>query len=118
MKLSVLIPAYKFSAYIHECLLSVLAQKTNFDFEVLVCNDCSPDNTRDVIRYLETAYPQLKVLDNVQNTGLIGSMANLLQAACGDYIAYLDGDDVALPGKLQAQVELPGRKSGLCHQLS
>ncbi len=104
MKLSVLIPAYKFSAYIHECLLSVLAQKTDFDFEVLVCNDCSPDNTREVIRYLETAYPQLKVLDNVQNTGLIGSMANLLQAACGDYIAYLDGDDVALPGKLQAQV--------------
>ncbi len=59
MKLSVIIPAYKFSAYIHECLLSVLAQQTTFDFEVLVCNDCSPDNTRDVIRYLEPAYPQL-----------------------------------------------------------
>lgn len=105
MKLSVIIPAYRFSAYIHECLLSVLAQKTTFDFEVIVCNDCSPDNTRDVIRYLESGYPQLKVLDNTQNTGLIGSMANLLRAARGDYIAYLDGDDVALPGKLQAQVD-------------
>ena len=105
MKLSVIIPAFKFAAYIQECLLSVLAQKTNFDFEVLVCNDCSPDNTRDVIRYLEPAFPQLKVLDNTSNTGLIGSMANLLRAARGDYIAYLDGDDVALPGKLQAQVD-------------
>lgn len=105
MKLSVIIPAYKFSAYIHECLLSVLAQKTNFEFEVLVCNDCSPDNTRDVIRYLEPAFPQLKVLDNVLNTGLVGSMVNLLKAAKGEYIAYLDGDDVALPGKLQVQVD-------------
>ena len=61
MKLSVIIPAYKFSAYIHECLLSVLAQKTSFNFEVLVCNDCSPDNTLEVIRYLAPAYPQLKV---------------------------------------------------------
>ena len=86
MKLSVIIPAYKFSAYIHECLLSVLAQKTTFEFEVLVCNDCSPDNTRDVIRYLELVFPALKVLDNVQNTGLVGSMANLLKAAQGQYI--------------------------------
>ena len=89
MKLSVIIPAFKFAAYIQECLLSVLAQKTTFDFEVLVCNDCSPDNTRDVIRYLEPAFPQLKVLDNTSNTGLIGSMANLLRAARGDYIAYV-----------------------------
>jgi glycosyltransferase involved in cell wall biosynthesis len=105
MKLSVIIPAYKFSAYIHECLLSVLAQKTNFEFEVLVCNDCSPDNTREVIRYLENSYSRLKVLDSAQNMGLVGSMRKLLQAAKGQYIAYLDGDDVALPGKLQAQVD-------------
>ncbi len=105
MKLSVIIPAYKVAPYIYECVLSLLAQQTNFDFEVLVCNDCSPDNTRQVLAYLESAYPSLKVLDNNPNLGLVGTMSRLLDAASGDYIAYLDGDDVALPGKLQQQVD-------------
>lgn len=105
MKLSVIVPAFKLAPYIHECLLSVLAQKTNFDFEVIVCDDTSPDNTFGVIAYLALAYPNLKVLRNEKNLGLIGTMRRLLESASGEYIAYLDGDDVALPGKLQQQVD-------------
>lgn len=103
-KLSVIVPAYRLAPYIHECLLSVLAQQTNFDFEVIVCDDASPDQTLAVIRTLEV-FPQLRILHNPQNLGLVGTMRRLLQAARGQYIAYLDGDDVALPGKLQAQVD-------------
>lgn len=105
MKLSVIIPAFRLAPYIHECLLSILAQKTNFDFEVIVCDDTSPDNTFGVIHYLSLAYPNLKVLRNEKNLGLIGTMRCLLDSASGEYIAYLDGDDVALPGKLQQQVD-------------
>lgn len=105
MKLSVIVPAYKLSPYIFECLLSLLSQKTAFDYEVLVCNDCSPDNTLDVIHYLTEAFPALKVLHNEHNLGLVGTMQRLLTSAQGEYIAYLDGDDVALPGKLQKQVD-------------
>lgn len=105
MKLSIIVPAYKVSPYIYECVLSLLSQQTNFAFEVLVCNDASPDNTRQVLGYLESAYPNLKVLDNQPNLGLVGTMSRLLSEAKGDYIAYLDGDDLALPGKLQLQVD-------------
>ncbi|MBU2181053.1 MAG: glycosyltransferase family 2 protein [Gammaproteobacteria bacterium] len=112
MKLSVIIPAYKVAPYIYECVLSLLAQQTNFDFEVLVCNDCSPDNTRQVLAYLESSYSNLKVLDNNPNLGLVSTMSRLLDAASGEYIAYLDGDDLALPGKLQQQVDYLDQHSG------
>ncbi|KOO58146.1 glycosyl transferase [Rheinheimera sp. KL1] len=105
MKLSVIIPAYKLAPYIHECLLSLLAQRTNFDFEVVVCDDASPDNTYDLISYLQSAFSNLIVLRNEVNLGLIGTMRRLLETTKGQYIAYVDGDDVALPGKLQQQVD-------------
>lgn len=111
MKLSVIVPAFKVSAYIYECVLSLLSQQTNFAFEVLVCDDASPDNTRNVLRYLEPAFPNLKVLENESNLGLVGTMSRLLAEANGEYIAYLDGDDLALPGKLQQQVDYLDRNS-------
>ncbi|QBL09899.1 glycosyltransferase [Rheinheimera sp. D18] len=104
MKLSVIVPAYKLAPYIHECLLSILAQQTDFDFEVIVCDDASPDNTYDVICYLQPAFANLVVLRNEVNFGLVGTMRRLLETAKGQYIAYVDGDDIALPGKLQQQV--------------
>lgn len=105
MKLSVIIPAFKVAPFIHECLLSVLAQKTNFSYEVIVCVDASPDDTFNIISYLSESYDNLVVLKNEVNLGLVSTMQRLLEAASGEYIAYLDGDDVALPGKLQQQVD-------------
>lgn len=105
MKLSVIVPAFKLAPYIHECLLSILAQRTNFTFEVIVCDDASPDNTYDIISYLQPAFANLVVLRNTVNLGLIGTMQRLLDTVQGQYIAYIDGDDIALPGKLQQQVD-------------
>jgi glycosyltransferase involved in cell wall biosynthesis len=106
MKLSVLVPAYNLQSFIAECLLSVLEQQTNFDFEVIVCDDASTDNTKAIIATLETLYPQrLKAIYKTENQGLAANMSTLLAAARGEYIAYLDGDDIALPSKLQRQVD-------------
>lgn len=105
MKLSVIVPAFKVAPFIYECLISILAQNTSFDFEVIVCNDASPDSTMDIVRYLQPYYSNLVVLDNKENLGLVKTMGRLLEAARGEYIAYLDGDDIALPGKLQTQVD-------------
>ena len=58
MKLSVIVPAYNVSPYILECLLSILAQSVKFEYELIVCNDCSTDNTLNVIHYLLASYPQ------------------------------------------------------------
>ncbi|MDO3377971.1 glycosyltransferase family 2 protein [Geoalkalibacter halelectricus] len=105
MKLSVIVPAYRLAPYIHECLLSLLAQRTDFPFEVLVCNDASPDDTLAALQPLAEAFSNLRVLNNPENLGLIGTMGRLLAECRGQYIAYIDGDDLALPGKLQKQVD-------------
>lgn len=102
MRLSVVIPAYNLERYIGECLVGVLEQKTDFEFEVICINDASTDGTWHVIHELAQQYAQLVVYENPQNLGLAGTQRRLFELANGDIIAYMDGDDVALPGKLQA----------------
>jgi len=105
-KLSVLVPVYNLEKYVGECLESVLSQETDFDFEVIVVDDCSPDNSFAVIEQCYQRYPQiLKPVRNEQNRGLAYNKKMLLSLCRGEYIAYLDGDDLALPGKLQVQVD-------------
>ncbi|MEP1447170.1 MAG: glycosyltransferase family A protein [Paraglaciecola sp.] len=106
MKLSVLVPAYNLQDFIGPCLLSVLEQSTDFDYEVIVCDDASADNTAAKIADLAQLYPnKLKPIYKQTNAGLAANMATLLAAASGEYIAYLDGDDIALATKLQKQVD-------------
>jgi glycosyltransferase involved in cell wall biosynthesis len=106
MKLSVLVPAYNLELYIGPCLLSILKQEADFDYQVIVCDDASTDQTPIKIAELKKQYPKkLKAIYKAENAGLAANMATLLEAASGEYIAYLDGDDIALPSKLQTQVD-------------
>ena len=105
MKLSVLVPVFNLSAYVAECLISILEQQADFEFEVIAVDDCSTDDSFAILKNIAQQYPTLVLLRNETNQGLAKTQKRLLQAAKGDYIAYLDGDDVALPGKLQAQVD-------------
>jgi glycosyltransferase involved in cell wall biosynthesis len=105
IKVSVIVPAYNLEAFIAPCLNSILNQETDFPYEVIVCNDASTDETLPAIEQVAERQPQLKLLNNHQNLGLIATMRRLLESANGEYIAYLDGDDLALPGKLQAQAD-------------
>lgn len=105
MKLSVIVPCYNQAPYIYECLLSLLTQKTNFKYEVVVCDDKSTDQSLRIIEYLSSSFDNLVVIENSINSGLVSTMKNLLSEASGQYIAYLDGDDIALSGKLQQQVD-------------
>ena len=106
MKLSVLVPAYNLQDYITPCLLSVLEQQTDFEYEVIVCDDSSTDNTAKKIAELTLLFPKkLRPIYKQHNAGLAANMSTLLGAATGEFIAYLDGDDIALPTKLQKQVD-------------
>lgn len=106
MKLSVLVPAYNLQDFITPCLLSVLEQNTDFDYEVIVCDDASADNTAVKIAELALLFPdKLRPIYKQSNAGLAANMSTLLEAASGKYIAYLDGDDIALATKLQKQVD-------------
>ncbi len=117
MKVSVLVPVYNLGRFIEPCLLSLLEQQTNFDFEVIAIDDGSSDDSWAIMQRLAQQWPQLKALQNSQNMGLAKTQKRLLREANGEYIAYVDGDDLALPGKLQRQADYLDAHSGctLCY---
>ena len=117
MKVSVLVPVYNLGRFIEPCLLSLLEQQTNFDFEVIAIDDGSSDDSWAIMQRLALELPRLRALQNSQNMGLAKTQKRLLREANGEYIAYVDGDDLALPGKLQRQADYLDAHSGctLCY---
>lgn len=112
MKVSVLVPVYNLGRFIEPCLLSLLEQQTNFDFEVIAIDDGSSDDSWAIMQRLALELPQLRSLQNSQNMGLANTQKRLLREANGEYIAYVDGDDLAMPGKLQRQADYLDAHSG------
>lgn len=105
-KVSVCVVAYNQEKYIGECLQSLVEQETDFDFEVVVGEDCSTDATRAVIREFEEKYPGIvRMIAHERNVGPTRNYLAVQRAARGKYLAHMDGDDCALPGKLQAQAD-------------
>jgi teichuronic acid biosynthesis glycosyltransferase TuaG len=102
---SVIIPMYNAARYIEETIHSALAQ-THDNLEVLAVDDCSSDGTRDVVAAMAAADPRVRLLLHQQNAGPAAGRNTALTAARGRYIAFLDADDLWLPGKLEAQVKL------------
>lgn len=110
-KVSVCVITFNQSSYIKKCLQSLVTQQTNFPFEIIIADDCSTDGTREIVEDFVENYPDLiRALFQPINTG--GSRNNLEvhNSARGEYVAHLDGDDYALPGKLQAQVDILDRE--------
>jgi glycosyltransferase involved in cell wall biosynthesis len=105
MKLSVVIPCYNVARYARAAVMSALNQ-TLRDIEVIVINDGSTDDTRDVLRTIETLNdPRLKIIDQ-PNGGLAAARNTGIKAATGEYIAFLDGDDLWYPEKAERHIAL------------
>ena len=109
MKVSVSIQCYQQADTIRRAAESVLMQKADFPFEVIAGDDASTDETADILGQIEAeSGGQLKPLIAESNPGDFGfaNMAATFQAAKGEYIALLDGDDYwTSPDKLQKQVD-------------
>ena len=101
-QVSVIIPAYNTAAYITETLDSVFAQ-TFKDFEVIVVNDGSPD-TEDLERVLQP-YRARIVYVKQENRGVSGARNAGILRARGEFLAFLDSDDVWLPDYLAEQMK-------------
>lgn len=105
-KVSVCVITHNQRKYIGQCLQSILEQKTDFDFEVIVGDDCSSDGTREIVREFAANYPgKIIPLLYPQKVGGTQNYISVHNRATGTYVAHIDGDDVALPGKLQAQAD-------------
>lgn len=107
MKLSVCMITYNHEKYIAQAVESALMQKTDFDYEIVIGEDCSKDNTRQILIEYQLKYPQkIKLLLNDENIGMNQNFMQTLKTCRGEYIAILDGDDYwTSPQKLQMQVD-------------
>jgi glycosyltransferase involved in cell wall biosynthesis len=107
MKVSVLVMTYNHANFIRQALESVLMQTTNFAYEILISEDCSTDGTREIVTEFQQRYPdKIRLLLSEQNLHSNAIVVRGIQAAQGQYIALLDGDDYwTSPDKLQKQVD-------------
>ena len=100
-KVSVCIPVYNGSDYIAESIESVLVQ-TYKDFELIVCDNCSTDNTEEIVRNFNDS--RIRYVRNQKNLGGVGNANRCLELAAGEYISIWHHDDCMMPDNLERKV--------------
>ena len=100
-RVSILMPVYNVAAYLREAMDSMLAQ-TCTDFELIVLDDCSPDNSAEILdTYTDERIVRYR---GEKNVGLSNVLNIGMQLARGEYIARMDSDDLSTPERLAVQV--------------
>ncbi len=108
-KVSIITPNYNCELFICKTIESVLAQ-TYSNWEMLIVDDCSTDNSYKIALEYSRKDSRIKVLRNNQRSGAAISRNNALEIACGEYIAFLDSDDLWEPNKLEVQLSFMKEK--------
>lgn len=102
VKVSVLMPVYKTKEeYLREAILSILNQIFT-DFEFLILDDCPADDREKIVKSYQDK--RIKYFKNEKNLGISASRNKLIDLAQGKFLAVFDHDDVALPNRLEVQV--------------
>src|SRR5919202_3380596 len=105
-KVSVLMITYNQEAFIAQAIRSALMQITDFDYEIVIGDDCSTDGTRDIVADLARKHPsKIRPLFQDVHLGVNRNLVSTLKACTGQYVAILEGDDYwTTQKKLQLQV--------------
>lgn len=110
MLVSIIMPTYNCGQYIEASVQSVLAQ-TLKDWELLIVDDCSKDNTQIILEPYLKKYPNIRYHCLEKNSGPAIARTVALKMATGKYVAFLDSDDLWTEKKLEKQIEFM-KKSG------
>ena len=102
---SVIMPAYNSEKYIRSAIDSVLTQ-TYENFELILINDCSQDSTLTIMNEYAQKDGRIKVVSNKVNSGVSFSRNRTISMSRGEYVAFIDSDDIWAPEKLEKQVQL------------
>ena len=104
---SIIMPNYNCAEYVEETVKSVLEQ-TYSDWELLFVDDCSTDNSVEIVKSFAEKDERIKLFVNEKNSGAAACRNRALREAKGKWIAFLDSDDVWDNGKLEKQIEFMG----------
>lgn len=107
VKLSICCATYGHEKYISKALNSILSQKVDFEYEILIGEDCSPDNSRIILKQYEEKFPNIfHVIYRDKNVGAKNNFNELYRLARGKYVIVLELDDFWIDTKkLQKQVD-------------
>lgn len=104
-RVSIISGAYNIgSCYSFDKSIKSILSQTYGDFEFIICDDGSSDNTWELLSEFSKTDPRIKLLKNETNLGLAASLNKCIEAASGEYIARHDCDDYAAPDRLEKQV--------------
>ena len=104
VKFSIIIPVYNVAEYLDECLQSVLAQKYR-NFEILLIDDGSTDGSGQICENYQARYSNIKLIKQ-KNSGLAATRNKGLDMAIGQYVLFLDSDDIWLGNDVLQQIEV------------
>ena len=103
MKVSIIMSVFNGMPLMKEAVESI--QKQTFrDFELLVVNDCSTDETKRALHSFSDSDDRIRIIENKNNLGLAASLNKAWQSAEGEFIARMDSDDISEPQRLEEQV--------------
>ena len=102
-KVSIIMGIYNCADTLEEAIESILKQ-TYQDWELIMCDDGSQDNTYKIAETFSEKYENIIVFQNEKNMGLNYTLNRCLEKANGEYIARMDGDDLSLPTRLEKEV--------------
>ena len=91
-KVSVIVPVYNTSLYLHKCLDSLVNQTLD-DIEIILIDDCSSDNSYNILLEYKNKYPNIMLVKNNSNLGTGASRNIGLSISTGEYIGFVDSDD-------------------------
>ncbi len=108
-KISVIVPVYNVEDYLRECLDS-LCYQTLIDIEIICINDGSTDKSLEILREYESKNPKITVYSQ-ENKGLSGARNTGMKHVSGEYIYFLDSDDILIPTALERMYSVSKRRS-------
>ena len=115
MRLSFIIPAYNVSQFIPRCLESILALPVEAgDIEIVVVDDCSTDNTREVVGRMAQQHSNIILLCQSENHRQGAARNKGIEAASGDFVVFVDADDVVEDGVVAALNRAEREKLDIC----
>ena len=104
-QISVLMGIYNCADTLEEAVNSIINQTFN-DWELIMCDDCSTDNTLEVAQKIAEKDSRIKVIKNEKNLTLAPTLNRCIEVASGKYVARMDGDDICDPTRFEKEIEI------------